>query len=121
MPATRFLEPSDMNFRILDRRLRKTVIGLEIAVNRFYGKQYIPLEINTFDIETSSFCNLKCRFCAYDKKQSAGTNMSQAMFVSCVNQAVEMGFSEYHLTPCTGDVFMDKGLFDKLSFMIQRA
>lgn len=106
-----------MNFRIIDRRLRKIIIGIEIAVNRFLSKQYIPLEINTFDIETSSFCNLKCRFCAYDKKQSAGVNMSNDMFISCVNQAVKLGFTAFHLTPCTGDVFMDKRLFDKLSFM----
>jgi hypothetical protein len=39
------------------------------------------------------------------------------LFQSCVNQALELGYEEFDLTPCTGDVFMDRGLFDKVEFL----
>ena len=72
---------------------------------------------DSISIETSSVCNLDCRFCAYVKKQSAKVTMAKELFRDCVEQAVAMGFCRAHLTPCTGDVFMDRGLFDKLALL----
>ena len=45
--------------------------------------------------------------------------VSNEMFANAIGQALELGFNEYDLTPCTGDVFMDRHLFDKLKFLEQ--
>jgi hypothetical protein len=71
-------------------------------------------------IETSSICNLNCRFCAYGKKQSPKVTMSNEFFASCVEQAVSLGYTGFELTPCTGDVFMDRRIFDKFAIMDAR-
>jgi hypothetical protein len=43
--------------------------------------------------------------------------MPDELFFDCINQAVAMGYREFDLTPCTGDVFMDRRLFNKLEFL----
>jgi MoaA/NifB/PqqE/SkfB family radical SAM enzyme len=96
------------------RNLRNVVA---FNANRLQGREFIPAARDCIYIETSSLCNLDCRFCAYPKKQSAKTSMSQRLFESCVQQAVELGYRQVDLTPCTGDVFMDRGLLAKLAFL----
>jgi MoaA/NifB/PqqE/SkfB family radical SAM enzyme len=106
-----------MKLRILERAVKNVAVKAEIFVNRRLGREFIPAEIGVFNIETSSACNLKCRFCAYEKKSSAKVSMSNDTFIDTLNQATELGFRRFHLTPCTGDVFMDKHVFEKLAFM----
>ena len=106
-----------MNFRLVEKALKPYFLRLESGLNKRLGREYIPAGRTALNIETSSACNLKCRFCAYEKKQSARVSMSNAMFASVVEQALALGFSEFHLTPTTGDVFMDRKVFDKLAFM----
>ncbi|MCX8085343.1 MAG: radical SAM protein [Rhodocyclaceae bacterium] len=106
-----------LNLRIIEGYLKGHLVGLESAINRWLGRQFIPRKISTFNIETSSACNLKCRFCAYEKKATPRLSMSNELFRDAVEQAVALGFREFHLTPTTGDVFMDKRLFDKLAFL----
>lgn len=106
-----------MKARVIENAVRNVFIGLETGVNRALGREFIPVDLGPFNIETSSACNLKCRFCAYEKKTSPKLNMSNETFGSVVEQALAMGFTKFHLTPCTGDVFMDNHLFDKLEFM----
>ena len=106
----------------LDRRLLvKSVRNLRNAlmthINRRAGREFIPGHRRALSIETSSICNLDCCFCAYPKKQSPRVVMSDELFRSCVSQALELGYNEFDLTPCTGDVFMDRHLFDKLKFL----
>jgi hypothetical protein len=43
--------------------------------------------------------------------------MSDDFFQNCVLQALELGYNQFDLTPCTGDVFMDRHLFNKLKFL----
>jgi hypothetical protein len=43
--------------------------------------------------------------------------MKDAFFQNCVEQAVGMGFTQFELTPCTGDVFMDRHIFNKFQFL----
>jgi hypothetical protein len=43
--------------------------------------------------------------------------MRDDAFVHTVEQAVELGYSRFELTPCTGDVFMDRGLMRKLGYL----
>ncbi|HTY99104.1 MAG TPA: radical SAM protein, partial [Rhodocyclaceae bacterium] len=88
-----------------------------VFVNRRLGREFIPATTETFCIETSGACNFHCRFCAYDKKREPRVSMGHALFVSAVEQALELGYREFHLTPCTGDVFMDKHVFDKFAFL----
>jgi MoaA/NifB/PqqE/SkfB family radical SAM enzyme len=106
-----------MKLRLLERGLRNLIIRSEVFVNRKRGKEFIPAISETFCIETSGACNFKCRFCAYEKKQSPRTSMGNELFFHCVEQALELGYKEFHLTPCTGDVFMDTHVFDKFEYM----
>ena len=43
--------------------------------------------------------------------------MEYERFCEYINQAVGLGFSNFQLTPLTGEVFADKGLMDKLRFL----
>jgi len=86
-------------------------------VNRVRQREFIPKSALSLGIETSSLCNLDCRFCAYPKKQSPKVTMKDDFFRDCIAQALEMGYRRFDLTPCTGDVFMDRGVFNKLEHM----
>jgi sulfatase maturation enzyme AslB (radical SAM superfamily) len=106
-----------MNTRLLERAIKNFVLKAEISINRKLDKEFIPNNKEIFCIETSSLCNLKCRFCAYDKKRSPRVSMSNELFMRCVEQAIKLGYKEFHLTPCTGEVFMDKDVFEKFEYM----
>jgi MoaA/NifB/PqqE/SkfB family radical SAM enzyme len=80
-------------------------------------REFIPKGTRPFNIETSSICNLKCRFCAYEKKTTPRVSMSNDLFRSAIEQALAIGFKDFHLTPTTGDVFMDKHLLEKLKWL----
>jgi hypothetical protein len=106
-----------LRLRIFEKHLKHALVRVEIAVNRLLGREFIPLDLGAFNIETTSACNLKCRFCAYEKKTSPKVSMANDTFVRVVEQALGLGFDRFHLTPCTGDVFMDRHLFEKLEFL----
>jgi sulfatase maturation enzyme AslB (radical SAM superfamily) len=106
-----------MNPRLLIKSVRKLRNAVALNVNFVRGRQFIPKARGSLGIETSSYCNLNCCFCAYGKKQSAKVTMSDAFFQDCVGQAVDLGYRTFELTPCTGDVFMDHHIFNKLQFL----
>ena len=106
-----------MNLKYLEQGARNALIGAEIIINRRLGREFIHADKGAMSIEISSACNLKCRFCAYEKKVTPVVSMENGMFFDCVNQSVSLGFDTFELTPCTGDVFMDKHIFDKLDFL----
>jgi sulfatase maturation enzyme AslB (radical SAM superfamily) len=106
-----------MNPERLATSARNILSAVEIKFNRLMGRQLIPVHRDLLYIETSSVCNLKCRFCAYVKKQSPRVSMKDAFFKDCVTQAVDMGYRRFELTPCTGDIFMDHHIFNKLEFL----
>ncbi|HET7598361.1 MAG TPA: radical SAM protein [Burkholderiales bacterium] len=108
-----------MRLRVLATIIRNALVRLEIGANRLLGRQFIPDGAATFHIETSGACNLKCRFCAYEKKSAPKVSMPNELFFDCVAQAVELGYARFDLTPSTGDVFMDRRLFDKLAYLEQ--
>jgi MoaA/NifB/PqqE/SkfB family radical SAM enzyme len=108
-----------MNVAALAEYLRNLVIRAEIGVNRALGRQFIQRDRTLFHIETSSACNLKCRFCAYTKKSSPTVSMGYEPFVDVVGQALDLGYRRFELTPCTGDVFMDRTIWRKLDFLEQ--
>jgi len=102
---------STMTPALLIKSARNFKNAVAININRARGREFIPKGVPTLSIETSSLCNLECRFCAYVKKSSAKVTMKDEFFRSCVGQAIDMGYRHFDLTPCTGDVFMDRGIF----------
>ncbi len=106
-----------MKPHVAARAAKNTLSQLEINLNRWRGRELVPVQTRILNIETSSLCNLKCRFCGYVKKQSPKVSMSDEFFRNCVTQAIAMGFTEFELTPCTGDVFMDRRAFNKFAFL----
>jgi sulfatase maturation enzyme AslB (radical SAM superfamily) len=106
-----------VKLRILERSLKNLVLRAEHLANRRAGREFIPAFTETFCIEVSGACNLKCRFCAYEKKTAPRVNMTHDIFVFAVAQALDLGYREFHLTPCTGDVFMDPRVFDKFAYL----
>lgn len=106
-----------MDLAVIAGYLRNLVIRAEIGMNRALGRQFIERDRPIFHIETSSACNLKCRFCAYTKKSSPTVSMPYERFIDVAAQALELGYRRFELTPCTGDVFMDKTIWQKLEFL----
>jgi hypothetical protein len=97
--------------------LRKYIDMVEINWNATLGRHFLTHPRHEITIETSGFCNLSCKFCAYSKKELAKVVMPMSLFQEVVNQAVDIGFSCISLTPMTGDVFMDKGIFEKMQYL----
>ncbi len=108
---------STMTPALLIKSARNFKNAVAININRARGREFIPKGVPTLSIETSSLCNLECRFCAYVKKSSAKVTMKDEFFRSCVGQAIDMGYRRFDLTPCTGDIFMDRGIFRKLEHL----
>jgi len=106
-----------MNPQVFIKRVRNARNAVAINLNSARGREFIPKHRTVLNIETSSLCNLDCCFCAYGKKQSPKLTMSNAMFFDSATQALDMGFTGFDLTPCTGDVFMDRHLWDKLDWL----
>lgn len=106
-----------MKLRLIEKSLKPRYLRIESSINKLLGRAFIPRDLGAFNIETSSACNLKCRFCAYEKKESPRVSMDAGTFSSVIEQAIDLGFSDFHLTPTTGDVFMDKQAFEKLDFL----
>jgi len=99
--------------------LRNLLIRFEIGVNHALGRHFIQKDRSLFHIETSSACNLKCKFCAYTKKSTPTVSMAYETFVHVAEQAIALGYRRFELTPCTGDVYMDRTLARKLLFLEQ--
>ena len=99
----------------------KNFLKIILAYLRYLlGFQIIPDPLNNINIETTSRCNLKCKFCAYDKRDLLSvphTTMSQEKFEDVVNQSIELGYENIGLTPTTGDIFMDKDIINKLEYL----
>lgn len=106
-----------LNPEIWAIRAQNVFKSAAIDFNRWRGREAVPLGEDLLCIEVSSTCNLNCCFCAYPKKTSPKVSMAGDFFFDTVRQALDMGFRHFQLTPCTGDVFMDRHLFDKLDFL----
>ena len=106
-----------MNPAVVVRHGRNLLSVMEINANRLIGREMVPMRTDILAIEPTSACNLKCSFCAYVKKDSPKITMKNDRFADYVGQAVAMGYRRFHLTPNTGDIFMDRRIFDKLKFL----
>jgi MoaA/NifB/PqqE/SkfB family radical SAM enzyme len=106
-----------MNPFVIAKSAKNALSILEINFNRLSGRELVPLQTTVLNVETSSLCNLKCVFCAYTKKHSPKVSMTDEFFKNVIWQAAAMGFTHYELTPCTGDVFMDRNVYNKFDFL----
>lgn len=75
---------------------------------------FVPDPRRKLYIETTGVCNLACRFCPYSKKRDGKVTMTMGTFCDVVDQATEIGFREFGLTPLTGEPFMDSRFIEKL-------
>ena len=103
--------------------MKKLIKYILLQIRYILKIQKIPDILNNIYIENTSKCNLKCRFCAYDKRDLKNVpyeTMPQAIFEDFVNQSLEIGYKNIGLTPTTGDVFMDKDLFSKINYLENR-
>ena len=108
-----------MNPAVIFKHARNLLSVVEINANRLIGRELVPMRTEHLSIEPTSACNLECCFCAYTKKESPKITMKHERFVDYIEQAVALGYRRFHLTPNTGDIFMDRGIFDKLRFLEQ--
>ena len=100
--------------------LKKKLKSLNRKKNYFLKKQYIPDYLSNINIENTSVCNLKCKFCAYEKRDLLNvphTTMTLDFFKDIANQCIDFGYKNFGLTPVTGDVFMDKNILDKFDYL----
>ena len=100
----------------------KKILTFQVIANfnKSIGKTYIPDPRNNINIETTSLCNLKCKFCAYDKKDELShptKTMTVPEFKEVLNQCINEKFKYIGLSPTTGDIFMDKTIFEKLDIL----
>lgn len=104
----------------LKEKLVENIKFIFTKINFFLKKQKIPDILNTIYIENTSRCNLKCKFCAYDKRDLDVVpyeTMTQDMFKNVVSQSLDIGYRNIGLTPTTGDIFMDKNFFQKIEYL----
>src|ERR1700733_6408389 len=76
-----------MNPALIVRHGRNLVSAMEINANRLIGREMVPMRTDTLAIEPTSACNLKCRFCAYEKKESPKLSMKNDRFADYIGQA----------------------------------
>ena len=106
-----------MNIKNLFKKKAKIILR---QFNFFRKKQYIPDILEHINIESTSICNLKCKFCAYDKRDLNEVplqTMDFELFKNITQQCLKIGYRNFGLTPVTGDVFMDKNIFEKLYYL----
>ncbi len=85
--------------------------------NKLLGRSFVPLPYQRLFIEPVSFCNLLCKFCTYPKNLHPRTVMEDELFRKGIDQACSMGIDEIVLTPINGDVFMDRNIIDRMTYI----
>lgn len=123
-----------INLKIIKRKIKNIIIfkflwanykSLKAFIIYFinkdiFNKQFIPDIYNNINIETSSRCNLGCKFCAYPKRDLEAHPyqiMSTEHFEKIIKDVKKIGYKNIGLTPTTGDIFMDKKIFEKISLI----
>src|SRR5258707_7155782 len=88
-----------MNPAVVAKSAKNVLSSLEVNFNRLLGREFVPTQPDMLHIETCSSCNLKCVFCAYEKKQSAKIAMKDELFADLIVQAVDMGYRRVQPSP----------------------
>jgi len=106
--------------RIIIYKFYSFIDALSVYKNFYLKRQYIYNIKNNINIETSSICNLNCIFCGYGKRdldKHPKKTMSTEFFEEILNQVEDMKYSYLGLSPTTGDIFMDKNIFEKFEIL----
>lgn len=104
----------------LKKLIRNIFRKIIIYKNYYFENSNIPYNLKSIYIENSSKCNLNCKFCGYykrDLKKHPMEIMQNNSFIDYINQAIGFGYENVGLTPATGDIFMDKEIFEKLDYL----
>ena len=100
------------------RTLRRSLGAfVSITLNRMLGRTYVPRPRKQIFIETSSRCNLACRFCAYPKRAEPGSFMEPERFRALVDEAAALGYDQVVLTPMLGEMFADPTIREKFAIL----
>lgn len=65
-------------------------------------------------IETTTACTFNCRFCSRKRKK---ITLSTEVFKRVVDEAIELGYDSFALTPKNGDIFCDPDVYSKLEYI----
>ena len=107
-------------FRVINNFKKSLSFQIIANFNKSIGRTYIPNPRNVISIEATSLCNLKCKFCAYDKRDEFShpiKTMPVLEFKEVLNKCTDENYKYIGLTPTTGDVFMDKNIFEKMDIL----
>lgn len=91
--------------------------AVHTALGRLKGQSHVPHPRTMLFIEPTSHCNLECSFCTYRLGLHPRLTLEMERFRDYVAQGRAMGFPDMVLTPINGDVFMDKGIVEKLRLL----
>ena len=68
-------------------------------------------------VETVNICNNLCIICAYRDQERIKSTMSIDLFKKVIQDYTDLGGGRLSLTPCVGDVFLDKHLATRLKYL----
>lgn len=102
---------------VLHYYIKEIVLNATRIYNKLRGNVYLPKTRDMIHIEPTSYCNLNCEFCAYGVKETPKKNVKLHDFIMRVDDATRSGYSHIGLTPITGDIFMDKGVLEKIQYL----
>ena len=108
-----------MNVKKVISVFKKKIKEINSKKNYLLNKQYIPDILNSINIEVTNICNLKCKFCAYDKRDLNKVplkTMDMNLFKNVTNQCIKLGYKNFP-SPVTGDIFMDKDVEEKIKYL----
>jgi len=71
-------------------------------------------------IENTNVCNAKCGFCGYPKMERKKYITPLDKYKAYVDSCIEYGIRKISFTPIVGDPFVDKYLFERLEYLIEK-
>jgi hypothetical protein len=85
--------------------------GVPVLVNTSFNAHQEPI-IDAPALNTG--CTIsRARTTLRNRSRRRTKLLKDEFFRGCVGQAIDMGYRRFELTPCTGDIFMDRGIFRK--------
>lgn len=71
--------------------------------------------MNELGIEITSICSFNCYFCGIEDREKH--TLTTEVFKRVVDEALELGYDSFVLTPKNGDVFCDSDIYEKLKYL----
>ena len=96
--------------------MNEPLISMEDFLKKHDGLS-IPHPMECLNISVSTTCSLECRFCAYQHSRIPRQFMDNNLFRSVIDRAVEFGYRVFNLTPIVGEVLLDPGFLEKITYL----